>query len=77
MVDNSLKFSEQCYSVVNSANAILGMIRRTISCKNKNIILRLYKALVRPKLEYCVQVWRPYLKKDIDKIESIAELRNL
>src|SRR2546425_10006650 len=53
------------------ANVSLGMIKRTISCKSKTIITRLYKALVRPQLEYCVQAWRPYLKKDTEKIERV------
>ena len=32
---------------------------------------QLYKALVRPPLEYCIQAWRPYRKNDIDKVERI------
>jgi len=70
-VDKTFKFSEQCNKAANSANAIIGMIKRTIKCRRKDIMVRLYKALVRPKLEYCVQAWCPYLKKDIDKLEKV------
>ena len=71
LVDKSMKFSDHVNNIVSTSNAVLGMIKRNITCKNKNIVTRLYKALVRPKLEFCVQAWRPYLKKDIDKIERV------
>ena len=43
------------------------------------------KAIVRPHFDYCIQAWRPYRKKDIDKLERterratkiIPELRDL
>ena len=47
------------------------MIKRTITCRKKEIILRLYKSLVRPHLEYGIQAWRPHLVKDIDLIEKV------
>ena len=63
IVNSSGKTSEQCTMAANKANQILGMIKRNIKWKDKNIITKLYKALVRPKLEYCVQAWCPQLKK--------------
>ena len=71
LVDSSMKFSEHYNEVAKQANSILGLISRTINNKNKDAIIKLYKALVRPKLDYCVQVWSPYLKKDINRIEQI------
>ena len=49
----------------------MGMIRRNIKYKKKEIIVKLYKALVRPRLEYCVQAWSPYLIKDINLLEKV------
>ena len=37
----------------------------------KTLVIPLYKAIVRPHLEYCIQAWRPYHKKDIDKLERV------
>ena len=45
------------------------MIKRNISFKSKDVIVRLYKALARPRLELCVPAWYPYLRKDIAMIE--------
>jgi len=33
-------------------------------------MLQLYKSLVQPELEYCIQAWRPYLCKDIEFLEK-------
>jgi hypothetical protein len=60
VVDSSSKWSEQCSIAVRNANSALGIIRRHITSRKQNIIVKLYKALVRPKLEYCVQVWSPF-----------------
>ena len=80
-----MKVSEQCWITASKGNQILGLIRRIIMYKEKQLIVPLYKAIVRPHLEYCIQAWRPYHKKDIDKLESIQrsatkmipEVRNL
>ena len=62
---------EQWQIAASKGNQILGLIRRTITYKEKQVIVPLYKAIVRPHLEYCIQAWRPYHKNDIDKLETI------
>ena len=67
----NMKVSEQCRIAASKGNQILGMIRRNITYKEKSLIVPLYKAIVRPHLEYCIQAWSPYLRKDIDMLETI------
>ena len=50
---------------------MLGMIHRTYDDKSKDTMLKLYKSLVRPHLEYAIQAWRPYKQKDIDSMEKV------
>ena len=58
--------SEQCGIAASKGNQILGLIRRTITYKEKELIIPLCKATVRPHLEQRIQAWRPCRKKDID-----------
>ena len=69
----TLQPSKQCAKAAGAANAVLGMIKRTFMCKNKQLILQLYKSLIRPKLEYYIHAWRPYFKKDINILEMVQK----
>ena len=68
---SDIKVSEQCGIAASKGKQILGLIRRTITYKEKQLIVHLCKAIVRPHLEFFIQSWRPYRKKDIDKLERI------
>ena len=80
-----MKVSEQCRIAASKGNQVLGMLRRNITYKENSLIVLLYKAIVRPHLEYFIQAWSPYLRKDIDMLEItqrrvtklIPELRDL
>jgi len=70
-VSDNLKVRRQCSKAAGKGNRILGMIKRTFACRRRDIILPLYKSLVRPHLDYCKQVWSPYLRKDMDVLERV------
>ena len=66
-----MNVSEQCGIAASKGNQILGLIRRNVMYKEKQLIVPLYKSIVIPHLEYCIHAWRLYRKKDIDKLEGI------
>jgi hypothetical protein len=73
LLNNTLKVGSQCAKAAKSANKVLGLIFRTVSSRSAEILLPLYKALVRPQMEYCVQVWKPYLRQDIAMLEKVQK----
>lgn len=50
---------------------MLGLLKRTVGTKNREIFSVLYRSLVRPLLEYASPVWPLYLVKDKLAIENI------
>ena len=60
-----------CQKAVVKANIVLVMIKRTFPSMSKDLFLFLYTTYVRPHLEYVVQLWSPYLLKDIDMLEKV------
>ena len=70
-ISADMTVSEQCGIAAAKGNQILGLIRRNIVYKEKELIIPLYKTIVRPHLEYCIQAWRPYRKKDIDILDRV------
>ena len=71
LVHQSMKVSMQVQQAVKKANGMLAFITRGIEYRSKEVLLQLYRALVRPHLEYCVQFWSPNLRKDILAIEGV------
>jgi len=71
IMHRSAKPSRQSAEASKKANSTLGMIRKTIVTRDKDTTIRSYKTLVRPQLEYCIQVWSPYLNQDMEKLEKV------
>eukprot|EP00061_Rhincodon_typus_P014592 g41702.t1 len=58
---------------VGKANAMLAVISRQLEYKNRDVLLRLYKSVVRQHLKYCEQFWAVYLRKDGLALEGSRE----
>ena len=71
IVQSNLKVDKQCCKAANEANRKLGMIKRGFRNKSRAVMLPLYKSMVRPYLDYCVQAWKPHFRMDLDKLERV------
>ena len=71
LIDDKLNFRSHIKEIVSKANRVLGLIRIGFDCLDKEMFMNLYPVLVRPHLEYCVQVWSPHLVREIKLVEGV------
>ena len=73
MIHQSLKPSLQCAKAAGKANQVLGQLSRSITYRDKQTFLKLYKVYVRPHLEYAVASWCPWNKADKEILEKVQK----
>jgi len=66
-----LKWEKHITKIITKANRVQGMLNRVLKTADTKTRLVAYKSLLRPILEYASQVWDPYLKKEVKRLERI------
>ena len=73
IVHKTLKPSRQCLRAANTATAVLRQISNNFHYRDRKHFLKLYGQYVRPHLEFAAPAWSPWLRTDMEKLESVQK----
>ena len=69
--DESFKFDRHIQQKISKANQVSNVIRRSFLAADATTLNLLYKALVRPHLEYGNVIWHPLFKRQSIALENV------
>ena len=70
-IDCRLRCKKHVNGKIETANKLVGIIRRSFMFLDEEIFVPLYKALVHSHFDYAMAVWSPHLTKYINAIEGV------
>ena len=70
-ISSNLKSSLRVSKIVKDAEKCLAVLKKTFLRRDEKVFLKLYKQIVRPRLEYATAVWNPHYKRDVDLLEKV------
>jgi len=65
------KVAGQCEQAYCKANRMLGLVKRSVKYRHPKILIKLYKTLVRPHMEYSMSAWNPHYQKNKCLLERV------
>ena len=70
-IDSRLSFDEHVVRTVNKGMRLVGWVARVFRTRKASVLLPVYKAVIRPTIEYASVVWSPMKKVQIAKTERV------
>ena len=58
-INSTLTWSTNIDLAINKAMSMIGWVSRNIISRDRLVMLNIYKSIIRPQIEYCVQLWNP------------------
>jgi len=71
LVDKKLSTTWQRALATQKTSHILGCTKRSVASSSRDVILPLCSPLVTPHLVFCIQLWSPQHKKNMDLLEQV------
>ena len=66
LMDEKLNMTQPCALTAQRAKHVLGCIQSSMASRAKEGILLLYSTPMRSHTDYCIQLWSPQHRKDMD-----------
>ena len=70
ILTSDLTWSAQITVICAKTQKLVGLFYQQFHMCSPNVKLTLYKAFIRPNVEYKSQIWDPHLLKDVDLLEK-------
>ena len=74
IVQRDLSPANHVNKVVGEAYGLLNRIKLAFNYMSEEMLVKIIKSMVRPRLEYAAVVWSPHHKKDIQKLEKVQRV---
>ena len=73
-VDEGLNWKSHINTITKSCRQLCGWALSVFHTRNKVTMLTIFNSLIRPKLEYCCEIWHPHQIQEIRQIEQIQRM---
>ena len=73
LTSEDVSFAEHIENVVQSSKIMSGLLLRNFDTRDPILMMKMFNAYIRSKIEYCSLIWSPWRKEDIDKLEIIQK----
>ena len=71
LIDSNLNWSTHYSTISQKSKQMCGWIFSVFYTRDQDVMLTLFKSLVRSRLEYCCEVWSPHFRKHINCLEQV------
>jgi len=71
LVDEKLDMNQQYELAAQKAKRLPGCIKSSVASRSREVILPPYPTLVSAHMEFCVQLWSPQHRKDMELLERV------